>query len=302
MFLRVTDNSINAKFTKNLQHTLRRHTEASMRSNDGQRIRSASDDPTAIARTVKNISAKRALTGYKDNNSIALRVNQSSHAMLDQFQNNVSARAQNIAAESGSLIDSEAMLLKATELDALLEEALNLINSKLTGTQDYLFGGDRTDAEPFSVIRDVNNKITSVTYGGATTAKSFYIGDGVELSPQLSPNDSAKLAGYMNTLVSLRDTLVNGDSDAIPTVQQNIIADHSDMLSSLTGLGATQKRLVLAAEMDSGRFHSIERQVSQDVDGDLPTLMTEFKNSEYALHKAVQIGNTILNQPIMNPV
>ena len=113
----------------------------------------------------------------------------------------------------------------------MIEQALQTVNTKYGG--EHLFGGTKSDVAPFTAVRDVNGKITSVTYTGAANGAEIRISEGAKLSPFTNGAENQKLGDFMNNLVSLRDAMQGGSSAAVQTVRPALETSENDFLVTL---------------------------------------------------------------------
>ena len=205
---RISDNSMTERLTHNLkkleQQSLKAHTELS----SGQKVERASDDPSAMALVMPSVDKKRDLAQFSANNETAMDVSTATLDVLQAFKDKLNTRAQEIADYSSNLTDPSAKTAYAKELDELIKHGVQLLNTR--HNDEYLFGGDGSGADPFATTKDANGSVLTVAYAGSTTAREYDVAEGVRLSPQLAPSQSSSYAGYLTSMIDLRDALNSG--------------------------------------------------------------------------------------------
>ena len=160
----------------------------------------------------------------------------------------------------------------ATEIDQLLKHAVQVANAQHRG--DYLLGGTRTDAPPFSVVTDATGKVTSVSFGGNTNVPESEIGQGNLVSSRIPGEnstgngvrglvaDTRSGADIFAHLIALRDQLQSGDVAAIATTRDQLRADEENLLFHIADNGALQSRLEASLNTAKDEKLSLESQIS----------------------------------------
>jgi flagellar hook-associated protein 3 FlgL len=220
-------------------------------------------------------------------------------------------RASEIATLADGTRSPEELKTMAIEVDALLAQAVQLGNSKNRG--DYLFAGTRNDQPPFTVTKDASGSITSVSYQGNTDLPESEIAENVVTSVQsLGANttgsgarglfvDSASGSDLFNHLISLRDNLNAGDTNAINTSDRvNLEKDEENFLFHVGTNGVSQSRLEATRAIAKGRGESLDQMVSGEVDADLAQTLVRLTQTQNAYQAALQSGGTILNQSLLD--
>ena len=107
----------------------------------GLRIQSASDDPAAMESTLRDLSQKAAQNQYASNIG-TLQTRATAVYNVMQSLQTISNRASEIATSAGSPTASPAQLDNyANEVQQLIQQAAQLMNTKDPASGQYLFGG-----------------------------------------------------------------------------------------------------------------------------------------------------------------
>ena len=135
----------NLSTADNLTETMlrldRRRMELENQVSNGQKITLPEDDGMRMGRVIKLDAEKSTLSQYRRNASHATEYLNASHLNLDKLRE-VTVRAQEIARVAGSGLNGPAMETYGFEVNQLIEEALNRVNS--THRKRALFAGTET--------------------------------------------------------------------------------------------------------------------------------------------------------------
>ena len=110
----------------------------------GQKLTLPEDDGMRLGRVIQLETQKGQLTQYQRNASYAKEYLDAGHLNLDKLRE-LNQRGQEIARTAGSSLNGPAMETYGYELNELIEEALNRVNS--THRKQSLFGGTKLKPE-----------------------------------------------------------------------------------------------------------------------------------------------------------
>ena len=263
----------------------------------GQRITLASDDPAAMARVLDMQAEQQHIQQWARNNDRALSVSQASFAAVKDLKK-VSDRAGEIAVLGVGANGADAYHAYATEVDGLLEQALQVANTQHSG--DALFGGTKTDSPPFTVTRDPAGKITAVSYAGAASAAQFRVSEAVSLSPQTDGATNQKFGDFLNHLVALRDALNTQSAPSVQAAQTTLRSSETDLVVTLSDIGATQARLESSKGLNESRFTDLQQLTSKEVDVDLAQTVVKLTQTQTAYQAALQSGAQLLQHSLLD--
>lgn len=263
----------------------------------GQRITNPEDDPAAVGRALDAQAQKSAVQQFDQNAHRALDVNQASFAGFDSVRT-LSDRAGEIAALVGGTTDPVSMKAYATEVNQLMEQALGSGNGKLGN--NYLFGGTATDTPPFVATRNAAGQITAVAYQGAASGAGIALDAGTTVSPFTSGKDNQGIAGFINTLATLRDALAGGNATAVLATRTALASSDDQLVNTLGNLGAMQTRIQAASVANATRFTSLANAISADASADLPQTVIQLSRAQNAYQAALQTGAKILGVSLLD--
>lgn len=239
-------------------------------------------------------SIERAIT-FMDTGSIELE------ACLEKAQ---SVRTLAIQACNATLSPHDRESL-AVEVDQLLEALVQSANQTHDGR--YIFSGTATDTGPFSVTRDADGEIESVTYEGSATPLQFPIGRGRRVNVSVTGQATFADSGMLSAAISLRDHLQNDDGlseEALTAALQNDLqnlADSEHTLLSETGkLGARISNLDMMKDQVQTAITRAKEMVSELRDADMAQLAIDLSREEMVYQALLSASTRILNVSLLD--
>ncbi len=215
----------NLSTADNLTETMlrldRRRMELENQVSNGQKITLPEDDGMRMGRVIKLDAKKSTLSQYRRNSYHATEYLNASHLNLDKLRE-VTVRAQEIARVAGSGLNGPAMETYGFEVNQLIEEALNRVNS--THRKRALFAG--TESKPNFASTDVSlgkrfRKTIAFAgnyVGSANPDGKWEMAQGDKLTLQVNGDDyvfTANAAGVTTeTAASSLAKFINGDDVA----------------------------------------------------------------------------------------
>ena len=136
--MRIPNLNVSGNITNTIRELDQERFKLDRQISTGQKITYPEDDGIRTGRLIQVDALKAKLSQYQRNASYASEFLNSGHMNLDQLHK-VNQRAQEIARVAGSQINRSAAETYGHEIEQLVEEALNRINSKHRGRS--LFGG-----------------------------------------------------------------------------------------------------------------------------------------------------------------
>lgn len=263
----------------------------------GQRLTNPNDDPAAMGRVLNIQAEKQQIQQFAKNNARALNISQSSFAAVEQLKK-TSDRAGELSVLGTGTSGADAMRAYGTEVEGLLETALQIANTKYTG--EHVFGGTKTDTPPFTATRDANGLITGVTYVGAANGPEVRISESGKVSPFTDGTDNQKFADFMNNLVSLRDALNSGSVGNVITSQTGLRASEDDLVVTIADIGAKQTRLEADRSQNEARFAELEKLTGAETDVDISQTIVELTQAQTAYEAALKSGAQALSMSLLD--
>ncbi len=263
----------------------------------GQRVVQPADDPAAMGRLL-NLQAENAnLAQYQQNAARALDISQASTAALQSLKS-VSDRATEIGTLGSSTQSADSAAAYATEVNELLEQAVQSANSQLRG--DYLLAGTAVDAAPYQVTRDSNGRITAVTYAGNTASAPIPLSGTAAISPSTTGATNQGVADFLNHLVALRDALQANDSTAVAGVQNGLLTTENTLINGISDQGAIQMRIQLNQDQQQTRATDLQQLISADADVDLSTAIVKYNQVQIAYQASLQATASLMSKSLLD--
>ncbi|MES2695509.1 MAG: flagellin, partial [Verrucomicrobiota bacterium] len=263
----------------------------------GQRIFNPEDDPTAVGRVLHLESEQRQISQYMSNADRALEVSQATFSGLQQIKK-VSDRASEIGTLGSGLVSGDAARAYASEVDQLIEQTLQLTNTKFRN--DYLFAGTAVDAPPFVATRDAQGKVTAVAYAGNADRSAIQLSENASIVTGSSGDTNLGLRDFITQLVALRDGLTANSSTAVSAAQSGLIASEDGLVTALAEHGGVQTRIEANRSQQLERADNIESLVSAEVDADLPSTIVRLNQTQTAYQAALQSAANIMRVSLLD--
>lgn len=295
--MRIASNTVSESIVRQIQSLGSQHTKLQNQVATGQRIFQPEDDPSAVGRVLDLQSQQRQLAQYGSNAARALELSQSSFSGLQAIKK-VSDRATEIGTLGGGVIGLAEAKAHASEVDQLIEQSVQLLNTKLGN--DYLYAGNRVDQPPFVAARDAGGRITAVNYAGADTAATIPLSSTTTVTPTTAGDTNRGLGDFLNHLIALRDALNHNDTAAISTAQSGLITTEDGIVNALAEAGGVQARIEASRSQQQDLATSLESLVSREVDADLPSTIVKLNQTQTAYQAALQSASSIMKISLLD--
>jgi flagellin-like hook-associated protein FlgL len=239
-----------------IQKLDRRQLDLQQQISDGQKITLPEDDGMKMGRLVRMETEKSSLVQYQRNSSYANEYLDASHLNLDKLRE-LSVRSQELARTSGAGQFLVAQETNAHEVNQILEEALNRINS--THRKKALFGGTLTKPK-FGSTEVINGQ----RYEKKLSLDDNYVPKNLKTGDSFTLN----VAGLGPYVVDT-DTLIPGTNNKVSTSAEVIsyLMDRINDDSRKTGIVAkfdAKQNLVLYGAVDEDFEFSARYDTSPD--------------------------------------
>ena len=303
--MRVTFNTFPDTLLGRLQSLGSEQNKALTQLSTGQRIAAPSDDAPAMQRVLNLRVEKKQNQQFYRNAVDGLEKSKVTFSSLEQIKN-LLVRSTELAAGVNGVTSEQEYFAKASEINQLIEQGLNVANTKLRGAS--LFAGDAPDTVPFDAQRGDKGEITSVTYVGSNQESPIRIGEDTEITVSSTVEENKGLADILNKLIELRNAM---SADPSADKASNIVAmraqgDDSldaledNVLSYLSRAGTIQYRLEVASKDLETRYEATEQLISKDADIDFAEATVRLNRSQMAYQAAIQSGAMIQNNSLLD--
>jgi flagellar hook-associated protein 3 FlgL len=295
--MRITNNMVTDNLMNEIQGLNGQQTTLQAEVGTGLALTEPSDNPAAMGQVLQLESQNTQLAQYSTNADRALSVSQASYSGLNSLMQ-VFDRASELATEGGNQVDASNGPTLASEVDQLVQQATSVGNSQLGS--EYLYGGTATTTPPFTTTLNGQGQITAVTYAGNSGTAAIPLSSTSSLSPWTSGATNSGIAGFINTLASLRDALNSGDPTALATAQANLTTAENTLTGAVAETGAVQARIQSDQTQQQSETTQIGTQISDLADADLPTTIVKLNQVQLAYQAALQTAGQVMNLSILN--
>jgi flagellar hook-associated protein 3 FlgL len=303
--MRVTPGIIGAQVARDLQTALTALTKQQRMIATGRRINEPADDPSGTARALTVRSRASANAQFQRNIDMARTRLTTTEATLRSVVD-LMQQTQELAMQGASdTADAGARQAIATQVDQILEAVVGRANDRAPdGTR--LYGGQEVTAAPYTVTRDVNNKITAVTVNPrgidgtlpVEVSEGFTVAQGV--SGTTAFGDLAAPTNMFATLIRLRDAL-NANVTATIGAELDAVATNLDRVTTaglLAGarigwLDALDSRLKDESVSLSGSLGAIE-------DADMTKAISDLNQIQVFYEGGLAAGARLLRQSLLD--
>jgi len=289
--MRIASNTIQDNIVRQIQQLGSQTSKLQAQVASGQRITQAEDDPAAAGRVLAEQSELRRVDQFDRNATRAQEISQASYAGLKGIKD-ISDRAGELATLAQSPSDPAALNAYASELNQLIEQLVQVGNTRLGN--DYIYSGTKVDTPPFTATRDVAGNVTAMAYAGNSNQSTIPLSEVANVAPGTTGTTNLGMRDLMNQMVSLRDALNAKDSVGIDTARNNIITGEDGFISALAENGAVQTRIEVNQSQQKSRGDSLVSLVSSETSADLPNTIVRLNQAQTSYQAALQSAATIM--------
>lgn len=305
--MRVTFNTFPDTLLGRLQSLGGEQNKALTQLSTGQRIAAPSDDAPAMQRILNLRVEKKQNQQFYRNAIDGLEKSKVTFSSLEQIKD-LLVRSTELAAGVNGVTSEQEFFAKASEINQLIEQGLNVANTKLRGAA--LFAGDEPEKTPFTVTsRNDKGEITKIEYYGPTKSSpddvEIRIGDDTKINVGSSHAENKELAVLLNKLIDLRDAMaVNPSASKVLAIRTDAASGldslEDNILKSLSRAGTIQYRLEVATKDLETRYNATEQLISTDADIDFAEATVRLNRSQMAYQAAIQSGAMIQNNSLLD--
>lgn len=292
--MRVTNNMLINNMKKNLNMSLRRMEKVQDEMSSGKKIRVPSDDPVAIARSLKLRADLKENEQFRKNASDALSWLETTETSLMQIKD-ILQRARELAVQGANgIFTSEDGEKVSEEVKQLRDQLVNFGNSTYVGR--YIFAGYKTDQPPVQLAVD-----GSLDYRGDNGQILYQVGVSDTIKVNLTAEDIF-IDGSGNDLLKdmqdLIDSLDVGDSAVVGSSLGKIDSHLDNIISRVAEIGAKNNRMELVNNRLQDEKLNFTRLLSNTEDADMADVIIRLKNEEN-VYRAALAGGARIIQPTL---
>lgn len=282
----------------------------SEQASSGYKVSKPSDDPSA-AKSILGINSKLdELKSYLNSMTTA-------QTELDTLDDTLSSltdlidKATDLATEAsnGTYSNSDMDNIK-TQVDQIIQSVLDLSNTEYDGK--YIFSGNATLAQTYSVTKDTNGNITEITYEGTPSTSDYKryvtISDGVSVSINTTGNavfgsyssSGGTSTGLFDTLVDLSNALGNHDQTAVSATLDGLNTSLNTVSAVRTKFASVSNRFEITENSINNTINNITSYKSDLENADLSEVLTELTMKQTALEATYNVFSSVNSMSLLN--
>lgn len=302
--MRVSNQMMNQLMSGNIRDDQSAVYSKSQQISSGKRFQFASEDPTAWSRAAHLHGEQGRLAQYEQNAGLLENQLTSIDQSLDSIGNILQSASEiAVRGSDGTLGQSDQATL-AEQVDQLLEELVSQANGKYNG--HYQFGGVKTDVEPFTVTRNADGKIDSVSYVGADSASKVGIADDDALPGQVVGGDSnnglllSDSNDAFSALIKMRDQLMAGNNLANTSLQSQVDNAFERVIVGRAGIGAYLEHISFVGDIRSNQTEQVKNDLSATEGIDTAQAATELSQKQTAYQAALAMASQTMRKSLLD--
>ena len=240
--MRVTFNAFPDTLLGRLQSLGGEQNKALTQLSTGQRIAAPSDDAPAMQRILNLRTEKKQNQQFHRNATDGLERSKVTFSTLEQLKD-LLVRSSELAANLSGASSDQEFKAKASEIDQLIQQGVNLGNTKLRGS--YLFSGESTEVIPFQT-ESTNGRISAVAYKGSEKDALMHIGEGESMTIGVSATaqENGDVSGILNEMIRLRDAMLEHSFENVSAIRSGG-GDRTDFVNTTVTTGFTKNEILL---------------------------------------------------------
>ena len=308
--MRVTFNTFPDTLLGRLQSLGSEQNKALTQLSTGQRISAPSDDAPAMQRILNLRVEKKQNQQYHRNSTDGLEVSKVTFSSLEQIKD-LLVRASELSANVNGATSEQEFKAKASEIDQLIQQGLNVANTKLRGS--YLLAGEASGAPdaPFTA-NSTNGKVTQIDYRYPIADQpddanpQMHIGEDTKISAFTTPRENRQVADLLNKMIAMRNAMTDTPTapatkaSSVLGLRDDLAEKEDQILSALSRAGTIQYRLETAMKDLEVRYEGTEKLISTDADIDFAEATVRLNRAQMAYQAAIQSGARIQSNSLLD--
>jgi flagellar hook-associated protein 3 FlgL len=293
--MRVTNSIAYTMQLKNMNESLEKLYEYSVKAGSGKRFQVPSDAPTVA---VESISIKSTLKSMEYYTSTAESSRDWLAATEFALQNvsDMGARAQVIVARGlNDSLGAEERAVIAEELDGILEQVVGTANYQYRDR--YLFSGFSTKTKPFE--RNATGPVETVDYlppAGPFQAIQRDIAPGETITVNL--DGPSTFDPLFEAIIATRDALNANDMGTLQTAFADLQNASNNVTNQLTTIGSRTRNIETTITRNQNSTIELQALLSQKADANMAEAISQLSNQEVVYQAVLQVGakaNTLMS-------
>jgi len=300
MATRITQSFLVSRTLRDLNNQLNSLSVLQRQLATGRRVNRPSDDPIDAGRAINIQTQLTKSEQYTTNiSNIGPQLSEAESvfdSVIDIFQR---ALELTIAA-SNETVGQDQLDQTAIEIDQLLEQIFLLSNTEVSDRS--IFSGTRTGLAPFVATRDINNRITGVTYLGNSDPVEIQISEAARVNTSIPGDDIFQnTVNMFEVLIGIRDDMEAGNQANLSAVRLGEIdAAQKHILLNMARIGALQNRLDRVGSTTEDFVLELQIQLSDRIDADFAETMLNFNIQQNSYQAALNASARILQNSLLD--
>ncbi|ABY91762.1 flagellar hook-associated protein FlgL [Thermoanaerobacter sp. CM-CNRG TB177] len=294
--MRVTDGMLVTNFLNNYHNNLEKLQKNQNMLSTGKKISRPSDDPVAVATSLRIRTDMARNDAYTKNADYAKSWLDITDSALNQL-GDLLQRTRELAVQgaNGTLTQAD-MQKMANEIEQLKAQMIQVGNTQYNGR--YIFAGFKTTTQPFS---EDNN-----SYNGDNGLIEFEVGAGGNKIAVNVPGDKVfdvDLTGTSQLLVmmdNLKSALDSGDHQAVSNLIVDVDKQMENVLAVRAEVGAKSNRIDLIQNRLQDDNYNFTALLSKSEDADLAQVITNLKMDENVYRASLAAGARIMQPSLID--
>lgn len=252
----------------------------------GEKVSAPSDDPAQYSVRIRGQARAALLGARRDAADLAAGDMQLAEGVLASASD-LLVKARELAVQmSNGAIDAASRATAAQQVRDLRTAMIGLANER--GSRGYLFGGDKTDAPPFT---------TAGAFVGNDGVHYVETADGVRTQANASGARAFTAAGGQDVLATLdafANALAANDVNNVRGSIGTLESAHRQVVDARVATGMTADRLGVASSAMSDALGSVQESLARAVEGDPTQTYSDLVAAQAGYQRALEVTKRIL--------
>ncbi|QSZ27964.1 flagellar hook-associated protein FlgL [Aceticella autotrophica] len=293
--MRVTNNMLVMNFMNDYNNNLETMQKDQNMLSTGKRINKPSDDPVAVANSLRirmDMARNDAYTKNVDDAKSWLDLTDSALGQMgDLIQR---TRELAVQGSNGTLTQADMQNI-AEEIGQLKSQMIQVGNTQYNGR--YIFAGFKTTTQPFTD--------TSNSYSGDSSAIQFEVGaGGSKIAVNVTGDKVFDVSGGSSQLLDMMDklktALTAGDHLSVSNMLYNIDKEMENVLAIRADAGAKSNRIDLTKNRLQSDNYNFTTLLSKNEDADMAQVITNLQMDENVYRASLAAGAKIIQPSLID--
>lgn len=274
----------------------------------GIQLQMPSDNPSGYVALAQANTSQLQYATYGQTMTNANSTLSSSTTALQNIYNVLTQATTSATTGADATTNSTGYQALAVQVNGLISELMDNVNQSVGGT--YLFGGEASTTQPFTLNTDSQGNPTSVTYNGSTQSASALIGPNQTVNTLSAGNQVFQQSGsdVFQALIGLYNNLTNPSltqsqssmSQALnqsltqissaATAVQNAEAEQSSNIDTLNALQSQVQNLQTNATEQAGNIG----------DTDDTSAIVQMEEDQTSLQASMEVTSKLMQTSLLN--